>query len=100
MSAVTAARDLPFGRLALRHGLNDQNQLVAAFCAWTRARHRSLAAYPELTSLGSILGPIRRLTSRSIASARSPTRAAKSRPYPWSNLAISASRAASPKAMR
>ena len=36
-------RDLLFGLLALQNGLIDQDQLVAAFGAWSRARGRTLA---------------------------------------------------------
>jgi hypothetical protein len=36
-------RDLLFGLLALQIGLIDQDQLVSAFSAWTRARGKTLA---------------------------------------------------------
>jgi eukaryotic-like serine/threonine-protein kinase len=36
-------RDLLFGLLALQNGLIDQDQLVAAFGAWSRAKGRTLA---------------------------------------------------------
>ena len=36
-------RDLLFGLLALQNGLIDQDQLVAAFSAWSRAKGRTLA---------------------------------------------------------
>src|SRR5947209_1682697 len=36
-------RDLLFGLLALQVGLIDQEQLVAAFGAWSRARGKTLA---------------------------------------------------------
>ena len=36
-------RDLLFGLLALQIGLIDQEQLVAAFCAWSRAKGKTLA---------------------------------------------------------
>ena len=38
-----AGRDLLFGLIALRNGLIDQDQLVAAFRAWSRGRSRPLA---------------------------------------------------------
>ena len=37
------SRDLLFGLLALQNGLIDQDQLVAAFRAWTRDKGRPLA---------------------------------------------------------
>jgi eukaryotic-like serine/threonine-protein kinase len=37
-------RDLLFGLLALQFGLIDQDQLVAAFSAWTRSKVRPLSA--------------------------------------------------------
>jgi serine/threonine-protein kinase len=43
MAAIAADRDLLFGLLALQVGLIDQDQLVAAFRAWTRDRVRTLA---------------------------------------------------------
>jgi serine/threonine-protein kinase len=46
------ARDLLFGLLALQNGLVDQNQLVAAFRAWTREKERSLADH--LVALGHL----------------------------------------------
>src|SRR6516225_691416 len=42
---AAADRDLLFGLLALQNGLIDQDQLVAAFRAWTRDRSRPLAEY-------------------------------------------------------
>ena len=38
-----ADRNLLFGLLALQNGLIDQDQLVAAFQAWTRDKGRPLA---------------------------------------------------------
>jgi hypothetical protein len=35
-------RDLLFGLLALQNGLIDQEQLIGAFSAWTRARGKTL----------------------------------------------------------
>ena len=43
MAAIAADRDLLFGLLALQNGLIDQDQLVAAFQAWTRDKARPLA---------------------------------------------------------
>ncbi len=45
MDSAGADRDLLFGLLALQNGLIDQDQLVAAFRAWTRDRTRPLADY-------------------------------------------------------
>ncbi len=45
MASAAADRDLLFGLLALQNGLIDQDQLVAAFRAWTRDRSRALAEY-------------------------------------------------------
>ena len=45
MSAVNADRNLLFGLLALQIGLIDQDQLVAAFRAWSRDKGRQLAEY-------------------------------------------------------
>ena len=43
MTGPNADRDLLFGLLALQNGLIDQDQLVAAFQAWTRDKARPLA---------------------------------------------------------
>ncbi|MFI5455097.1 MAG: protein kinase [Isosphaerales bacterium] len=45
MAAVEADRNLLFGLLALQNGLIDQDQLVAAFRAWSRDKGRQLAEY-------------------------------------------------------
>ncbi|MGO9915902.1 MAG: hypothetical protein ACLQIB_14500 [Isosphaeraceae bacterium] len=45
MSVVNADRNLLFGLHALQNGLIDQDQLVAAFRAWSRAKDRQLAEY-------------------------------------------------------
>ena len=45
MAFVTADRNLLFGLLALQNGLIDQDQLVAAFRAWTRDKDRQIAEY-------------------------------------------------------
>ena len=45
MAAVNADRNLLFGLLALQNGLIDQDQLVAAFRAWSRDKGRQLAEY-------------------------------------------------------
>ena len=45
-------RDLLFGLLALQNGLIDQDQLVAAFGAWSRAKGKTLAEI--LVERGSI----------------------------------------------
>jgi serine/threonine-protein kinase len=46
------SRDLLFGLLALQNGLIDQNQLVAAFRAWSRDKGRPLADH--LVGLGHL----------------------------------------------
>ena len=45
MAAVNADRNLLFGLLALQNGLVDQDQLVAAFRAWSRDKGRQIAEY-------------------------------------------------------
>jgi serine/threonine protein kinase/tetratricopeptide (TPR) repeat protein len=45
MATTAAESNLLFGLLALQNGLIDQDQLVAAFRAWTRDRSRALADY-------------------------------------------------------
>ena len=45
MAAVNADRNLLFGLLALQNGLIDQDQLVAAFRAWSRDKGRQIAEY-------------------------------------------------------
>ena len=45
MAAVNADRNLLFGLLALQNGLIDQDQLVAAFRAWSRDKGRQIADY-------------------------------------------------------
>ncbi len=45
MVAVNADRNLLFGLLALQNGLIDQDQLVAAFRAWSRDKRRQIAEY-------------------------------------------------------
>jgi eukaryotic-like serine/threonine-protein kinase len=45
MAAINADRNLLFGLLALQTGLIDQDQLVAAFRAWSRDKGRQLADY-------------------------------------------------------
>jgi eukaryotic-like serine/threonine-protein kinase len=45
MPAVNADRNLLFGLLALQNGLVDQDQLVAAFRAWSRDKGRQIAEY-------------------------------------------------------
>jgi len=45
MSAVNADRNLLFGLLALQNGLIDQDQLIAAFRAWSRDNGRQLAEF-------------------------------------------------------
>jgi hypothetical protein len=45
MAALVAESDLHFGLLALQNGLIDQDQLVAAFRAWTRDRAQPLAEH-------------------------------------------------------
>ena len=45
MASAGADHDLLFGLLALQNGLIDQDQLVAAFRAWTRDRSRPLAEH-------------------------------------------------------
>ena len=43
--AAAADRNLLFGLLALQNGLIDQDQLVAAFRAWSRDKRRQIAEY-------------------------------------------------------
>ncbi len=43
--AAAADRNLVFGLLALQNGLIDQDQLVAAFRAWSRDKSRQIADY-------------------------------------------------------
>jgi len=43
--AAAADRNLLFGLLALQYGLIDQDQLVAAFRAWSRDKGRQIAEY-------------------------------------------------------
>ncbi len=45
MAAINADRNLLFGLLALQNGLIDQDQLVAAFRAWSRDKRRQIAEY-------------------------------------------------------
>ena len=45
MAAMSADRNLLFGLLALQNGLIDQDQLVAAFRAWSRDKGRPIADY-------------------------------------------------------
>ena len=45
MAAVEAEHNLLFGLLALQNGLIDQDQLVAAFRAWSRDKGRRIADY-------------------------------------------------------
>ena len=45
MAAANADRNLLFGLLALQNGLIDQDQLVAAFRAWSRDKGRRIADY-------------------------------------------------------
>jgi serine/threonine protein kinase len=45
MAAANADRNLLFGLLALQNGLIDQDQLVAAFRAWSRDKGRQIAEY-------------------------------------------------------
>jgi eukaryotic-like serine/threonine-protein kinase len=45
MSAVDANTNLLFGLLALQNGLIDQDQLIAAFRAWSRDKDRQIAEY-------------------------------------------------------
>jgi tetratricopeptide (TPR) repeat protein/tRNA A-37 threonylcarbamoyl transferase component Bud32 len=52
-------RDLLFGLLALQNGLIDQDQLVAAFGAWSRARGKALAQI--LVDRGDLDEPARAL---------------------------------------
>ena len=44
--ATAADRNLLFGLLALQNGLIDQDQLVAAFRAWSRDKSRQIARLP------------------------------------------------------
>src|SRR5262249_41630656 len=52
MARLDAERNLLFGLLALQNGLIDQDQLVAAFRAWTRDKARPMAEV--LTGQGAI----------------------------------------------
>src|SRR5437660_8265863 len=45
MASNTADDNLIFGLLALQNGLIDQDQLLAAFRAWTRDKSRPLADF-------------------------------------------------------
>ncbi len=45
MATVNADRNLLFGLLAIQNGLIDQDQLVAAFRAWSRDKGRQIADY-------------------------------------------------------
>ena len=45
MASVNADGNLLFGLLALQNGLIDQDQLVAAFRAWSRDKGRQIAEY-------------------------------------------------------
>jgi eukaryotic-like serine/threonine-protein kinase len=56
---ATAGQHLLFGLLALQNGLINQNQLLAAFQAWTLEKSNSLADYLE--ARGDLSGPKRLL---------------------------------------
>lgn len=55
--ALSVDRNLLFGLLALQNALIDQDQLLAAFQAWTRDKDRALAEH--LTALGHLDGAAR-----------------------------------------
>jgi serine/threonine-protein kinase len=65
MKALDANRNLLFGLLALQTGLIDQDQLVAAFRAWSRGATRSMAEH--LVARGELDGEQRALVEAMVA---------------------------------